>query len=212
MNSDYKFNPGIDKDFMADDSFIEKNTDYDKGLKKIIKRADFPLLMIGGFLMVLLVIILFKLPEEKHIEKTEPLSLNKELKEIKKILDEIRYDINKIKTEPSADFNSKNEEFIKILNTIDKNFSQKFLKLEQRINKTGALNFNPSIKKIKKTEAEKNQLKNRKKVKKFFHKVKKDDTLYRISIKYGVSIKNIKKWNHLKTNSIHPGEKLVIKK
>ncbi len=43
-----------------------------------------------------------------------------------------------------------------------------------------------------------------------FHTVKEGETLYRIHKKYGVSIKDIKKWNHLKSNSLKKGQKLII--
>lgn len=42
------------------------------------------------------------------------------------------------------------------------------------------------------------------------HKVKNGQTLSHIALKYGVSVKNIKKWNNLRTSRIHAGEKLHI--
>lgn len=41
--------------------------------------------------------------------------------------------------------------------------------------------------------------------------VKKGDTLYSISKKYGVSVANLKAWNGLKSNSIKVGQKLTVK-
>ena len=40
--------------------------------------------------------------------------------------------------------------------------------------------------------------------------VKRGDSLSRISYKYGVSIKNIKKWNNIKGTNIKIGDKLII--
>ena len=40
--------------------------------------------------------------------------------------------------------------------------------------------------------------------------VKRGDSLSRISYKYGVSIKNIKKWNNIKGTNIRIGDKLII--
>lgn len=44
-----------------------------------------------------------------------------------------------------------------------------------------------------------------------YHKVKSGETLGSISRKYGVSISNLKKWNGLRSDVIHPGKKLVVK-
>lgn len=41
--------------------------------------------------------------------------------------------------------------------------------------------------------------------------VKKGDSLYRISMAYHVSVANLKAWNKLKSNMIHPNQKLAIK-
>jgi membrane-bound lytic murein transglycosylase D len=42
------------------------------------------------------------------------------------------------------------------------------------------------------------------------YKVKRRDTLYRISRKFNVKVSSIKKWNRLRTNRIYPGQKLKI--
>ncbi|MBS4188971.1 cell wall hydrolase [Bacillus sp. FJAT-49705] len=42
--------------------------------------------------------------------------------------------------------------------------------------------------------------------------VKKDDSLLEIGMKYGVSVLELKKINHKKTDKIHPGEKLILPK
>ena len=46
--------------------------------------------------------------------------------------------------------------------------------------------------------------------KSFFYKVKKGDTLYKISREYNIPVKKIKQWNHLRGNRIFPGDKLII--
>ena len=52
----------------------------------------------------------------------------------------------------------------------------------------------------------------RKPSKKITYKVRKGDNLQKIAKKYGTSIKNIKKWNNLKKDTIYVGQKLKIKK
>jgi membrane-bound lytic murein transglycosylase D len=42
------------------------------------------------------------------------------------------------------------------------------------------------------------------------YKVKRRDTLYAIAKKYGVKVKNLKKWNKLRYNRIYPGQKLRV--
>lgn len=44
------------------------------------------------------------------------------------------------------------------------------------------------------------------------HTVCKGDTLYRISINYGCTVEEIKKWNKLKTDAIKVGDELVIRR
>jgi len=45
-----------------------------------------------------------------------------------------------------------------------------------------------------------------------YHTVEKGETLYRISKQYGVSVQDIKDWNHLPDNTIHVGQKLMVSK
>ncbi|MBT8194930.1 MAG: LysM peptidoglycan-binding domain-containing protein [Bacteroidia bacterium] len=44
------------------------------------------------------------------------------------------------------------------------------------------------------------------------HSVKKGETLYSISVKYKVTVKELKEWNKLKTNFLKVGQKLKVKK
>jgi LysM repeat protein len=44
------------------------------------------------------------------------------------------------------------------------------------------------------------------------HRVKEGESLYFIAHKYQVSEKKLKEWNHLSSNTIQPGEKLIISK
>lgn len=44
----------------------------------------------------------------------------------------------------------------------------------------------------------------------FVHKVEKGETLFAISKKYGISVNNLQKINHLTDNNIHPGQELQI--
>ncbi len=46
--------------------------------------------------------------------------------------------------------------------------------------------------------------------KKIYHKVLRKQTLYAISQLYDVSIKDIRKWNHIKGNTIYTGKRLAI--
>ncbi len=43
-----------------------------------------------------------------------------------------------------------------------------------------------------------------------FHIVKQGETLYRLHKKYGVPVEDIKKWNHLKSNTLRKGQKIII--
>ena len=47
--------------------------------------------------------------------------------------------------------------------------------------------------------------------KKVIYKVRKGDNLQKIAKKYGTSVKNIKKWNNLKKDTIYVGQKLKVK-
>ena len=65
---------------------------------------------------------------------------------------------------------------------------------------------------VSKAEVKREQIEN--KVKEvsdsFTHTVKKGETLASIAKKYHVSVSNIKKWNNLKRDTIHVGQKLTI--
>ena len=45
---------------------------------------------------------------------------------------------------------------------------------------------------------------------KFVYKVRQGDTLYDIANRYKVSVNNIKRWNNLRRNLIHPGDRLTL--
>jgi len=42
------------------------------------------------------------------------------------------------------------------------------------------------------------------------YKVKKGDTLWRIARSFSVKVRDLKKWNNLKSNLLHPGKELII--
>jgi len=44
------------------------------------------------------------------------------------------------------------------------------------------------------------------------HTVAKGDTLYRLSKQYGVTVDDLKAWNHLADNTIHVGQEIVVSK
>lgn len=43
------------------------------------------------------------------------------------------------------------------------------------------------------------------------HAVKSGDTIWALSVKYGVSVQDIMSWNNLSSSSIYVGQKLAIK-
>jgi RND family efflux transporter MFP subunit len=43
-----------------------------------------------------------------------------------------------------------------------------------------------------------------------YHTVKEGETLYSIHKKYGISINHLKEWNHLKSNQLKKGQKLIV--
>jgi len=60
------------------------------------------------------------------------------------------------------------------------------------------------------TYASKGSSKNKGDKRKIYYRVKRGDSLWKISKKYKVSIKNLKKWNNLKSHRIYPGKRLVL--
>ena len=44
-----------------------------------------------------------------------------------------------------------------------------------------------------------------------YHTIQKKETLYRISVRYGVTIREIRVWNNMDDNIIHLGQTLIIK-
>jgi LysM repeat protein len=51
-----------------------------------------------------------------------------------------------------------------------------------------------------------------KEAKEIVHTTKKSETLYSIAKKYDVSVAAIKEWNDLKSDTLHPGQKIIIRK
>jgi len=48
--------------------------------------------------------------------------------------------------------------------------------------------------------------------KNFYHRVRRGETLYYLARKYRVSVGDIKRWNHRKSNNLRVGERLLIKR
>jgi len=42
------------------------------------------------------------------------------------------------------------------------------------------------------------------------HTVRRGDTLYKIASRHGTSVAELKRWNHLKSDTIHPGDRLAV--
>lgn len=84
-----------------------------------------------------------------------------------------------------------NQKLVIYKKVFNKNLSQKFIKR----------NISYLKKKVKKRKP---------KYKYIFYKVKKGDTLIKIAKKFGVSVKQLKKWNKLSSNVIHIGDKITI--
>lgn len=56
------------------------------------------------------------------------------------------------------------------------------------------------------------ELKKKAEPRQFYHYVRRGETLYYLSRKYGVSITQIKTWNHRRSNHLRVGERLIIKR
>ncbi len=93
---------------------------------------------------------------------------------------------NKIKT-----YILPNQKLVIYKRVFNKNLSRKFVKR----------NISYLKKKVKKRKP---------KYRYIFYKVKKGDSLIKIAKKFGVSVKQIKKWNKLSSNIIHIGDKITI--
>lgn len=66
-------------------------------------------------------------------------------------------------------------------------------------------------KRIAKEEDRREEPKKKKATKAQYYEVKKGDTLYSISKKFGTTVDDLKKWNNLKDNTLSIGQRLVIK-
>jgi membrane-bound lytic murein transglycosylase D len=45
---------------------------------------------------------------------------------------------------------------------------------------------------------------------KFVYNVKQGDSLYEIATRYKTTVRNLKRWNNLRSNRIHPGDQLTL--
>jgi hypothetical protein len=229
MNDNKGFDPRIDRNYYSEEEVSanknKKSLNGEDGMKKFFKRADFPFFLLGGFVLILLIFILVKLPgEDESVSKSSSIN-EKNVKELRQALDDIRNEIVEIRynLSDSGSGSSSKEELAAFLNEIDKRFEEKISKIEIKVDalkksvdekqtvfsiKSGQ----PEVKakkplSSKKSETDLSQTSG----KNIYHTVKKGDTLYSISRKYNVSVADIKQLNNMKTNSIQPGGKLLIK-
>jgi len=204
-------------EFKSDMEETNQIGDYDINdkslLRKVWKRADFPLFFLGAFILVVLLFIVLKMPsEDTPVQPANSLN-QQQVKDLKKALDDIRDEIVNIRYSLSqSDSDGINQNVLKVVNQLDRKIDSKFGELKSYMQSRKYKLSAPIVK--KKTSVFK---KVRKKIDssskkgRSFHIVKKGETLYRISKKYNIPVEHIKKLNHMKTNAIQPGEKLIIK-
>jgi len=226
MDKNKGFDPKIERNYYDDELSENIDSKFVNGedqMKSFFKRADFPFFLLGGFVLVLLVFILFKLPSTGNTKVSDESLKGSGTQELKQALDDIRNEIVEIRYNLSSGSSSK-DDISFLINESDKKFEQKLAIIEGKIDdltsslekssvKTEIKLLNEKNGKDKKPISEKKSKlsKETSTVKNIYHTVKKGDTLYNISKKYGVSVDEIKKLNKMKTSSIHPGGKLVIK-
>lgn len=233
MSSRGGFDPRIENKYLfeEDDEFEnEINTVIQKEskMKSFFKRADFPFFLLGAFILVLLIFIVAKLPEENSSLDTKSNINDKKVDVLSESLSQIRKDLSEIKFEVASDRGNivaPSDDFVKALNALEDRFDKRFALLESKIDSLSKTSQKSTVEKkiiaaeekiikAKKPHApEKTKPANvSKSVKSVYHDVKKGDTLYSISRKYNVSVDQIKKNNKMQNNAIHPGEKLLITK
>jgi LysM repeat protein len=226
MDSNEGFDPKIERNYFDEDELKEKlnvkSVNGENQMKSFFKRADFPFFLLGGFVLVLLIFILFKLPSATKETVSDESVKRPGANELKQSLDDIRNEIVEIRYNLSSGSSSKDDLSL-VLNELDKRFEQKLAAIEAKIDdlksaverggKLETKTFTEKKGKDKKPLSEKKSelIKDSETVKSFYHTVKKGDTLYSISKKYSVDIGEIKKLNNMKNNSIHPGGRLLIK-
>ncbi|MGM0417885.1 MAG: LysM peptidoglycan-binding domain-containing protein [Thermodesulfobacteriota bacterium] len=220
------FDPRIDNSSSFNEDFNE--SDITKGgstMKNILKRADFPFFLLGGFILILLIFILVKLPAQTETDKSE---FNSEQAEtLKKSLDELRNEIAEIQFSLNNLNQPESESFAESMDRLDKRFSDQFENLENKLDEIRTIAKNnqstleekqysdkkPVSSPEKKVSAKKEETsKEEETSKKVYHEVKKGDTLYSISRKYDVAVSEIKNLNNIKNDAIQPGAKLLVKK
>lgn len=228
MGDNNGFDPQIERNYYGEEEMSGnkniKSVKGDGGMKKFFKRADFPFFLLGGFVLILLIFILVKLPEGGETSSEKSLLKGDSAKELKQALDDIRNEIVEIRYNLSGSTSSSKEDLTVFLNEIDKRFEDKLQAIEKKVDDLKeAVKENRAVLSTKKPAPspvkDKKPLSVKKddapikteSVKNIYHTVKKGDTLYSISKKYGVNVEEIKKLNNMKTNSIQPGGKLLIK-
>lgn len=224
--------PEIHKGFSnGEDSMekkIKKDTKSKSRFKSLMKRPDFPLFLLGGFVMVLLFFILVRLPVDSIGSEKSPVVENVKLGELKKSLKDIRDEIIEIRYAVSSGGGTKEADLVAALNRFEQRFDKRLSRIEESLKireKSVVKKESPQPKKAeKKLSKTKNLSKNTKppvkkpkfthtknRGKKVYYYVKRGDTLYGISRKFSIPITKIKSLNRMKNNSIHPGEKILIK-
>ena len=214
------FDPRIDNSSSLDEDFNESETIKGGGtMKNILKRADFPFFLLGGFILILLIFILVKLPAQTETEKA---AFNTEQAEtLKTSLDDLRNEIAEIQFSLNNLNQPESGSFAQSLDRLDKRFSDQFESLENKLDEIRTIVKNNqntikekqySDKKPVSSPEKKVSAKKEEKSEEVYHEVKKGDTLYSISRKYDVAVSDIKNLNNMKNDAIQPGAKLLIKK
>jgi|GEM_PF-3458580 LysM repeat protein len=214
------FDPRIDNSSSLAEDFNESEITKGGGtMKNILKRADFPFFLLGGFILILLIFILVKLPAQTETEKS---AFNTEQAEtLKKSLDDLRNEIAEVQFSLNNLNQPESESFAQSLDRLDQRFSDQFEGLENKLDKIITISKNNqntlkekqySDKKPVSSSGKKVSAKKEEKSEEVYHEVKKGDTLYSISRKYDVAVSDIKKLNNMKNDAIQPGAKLLITK
>ncbi len=177
-------------------------------ISRLFNRAEFPIVMLGIGLLVLIIILFVYLPGgQKSTSSNDLIELKKSIKQMEDRLANLETGGTKNEKEDqqAAKYNQLNSKIRKMEKSVESRMNKMNTKLEGLKNKVAAMK--PLKASLKETVKGSN-----KNVKERTHLVRTGETLYSISKQYEISVDALRALNKLDAKKdIYPGQKLKIK-
>ncbi|MFC1534847.1 LysM peptidoglycan-binding domain-containing protein [Thermodesulfobacteriota bacterium] len=185
---------------------MARNKIKDKASPELIKKDRTPFFIIGAGFLALIILFILNFPKADDSANSEKIrQIDTRLRQIENRLNRIESNEKRI-----SSIDEQRTKFeISLMNRLDSMEALITLKRESNVVKQDTLHKEAIVKKVAKKEVLKESIKKESKIR--HHQIRAGETLYRISIKYGMTVEELRKLNNIGPEAvIYVDQQLII--